>query len=710
MNYVRVGALTPPDEGRVAWVRANLIKAKEAGLTPKVVPIQEVVSFTAGLPPHIEGWLSELAGAAGVSPAQASAGLLLALESLSEVVGAVNEADPVIQGDGWIGQINPELHPLAIAVDSALSAGRVAFAEASTGTGKGRMILALALKAIDEGRQVVVSAPLTLAWQLTAELQAHFAERVPSVAVILGRANFVCPEALLDWAMDQDVPPQDLVDWIAGGGKPSTPQAINQSALLGVELAWLAEEAYLRAENVPGDVLLHGNLSEDEAHDCPAEKVYRKLRVAAASASLVFCSHHQLAHHVRQMMFKSELTLPAKIDTLLVDEAHLLESAFSAVFSSTLHLRGFERFLKASTISGKKAALEAVEAFCSSIQLAVRRNGGDAVFGTSEELLWMGTPLKDFTAGLNALKPKKKSPEMRRINMTKLTIRDALSRFTSMRMEVTPVKQHPVFTTGKANLDAPLKMLWDSVGCAAVVSATLYTTGSSAGGLMRWKLGIPKERVEFLKPVIPAWVKAPVTLRIDDSLIQPDESEQWHQELADRILKIAGQAVGGTLVLATAYATVSAVQKIIYQKLGDRLMVQGPGASAGSLAAVFKARVDRPVWLGVGVAWTGIDLSNKELPAERDNTLSDLVICRLPMGSNRSLPHYRRVQVIGMSAVVQEAAWTLRQGVGRLVRRKGAAPKNLWVLDSRIASGDNWVSQFKGVLSGYSKAGLPWLR
>lgn len=87
---------------------------------------------------------------------------------------------------------------------------------------------------------------------------------------------------------------------------------------------------------------------------------------------------------------------------------------------------------------------------------------------------------------------------------------------------------------------------------------------------------------------------------------------------------------------------------------------------------------DRPVWLGLGAAWTGIDLSDDQAsdPSE-DMMLADLVITRLPVGLNRSLTQERRIEIAGFKMVTLEAVWQLRQGLGRLVRRPGVKNKNL---------------------------------
>jgi Rad3-related DNA helicase len=710
MDYVRIGAMSPPESGRAAWARDLLVSAKEAGLKPLTVPIHEVVGFTANLPPHLAKWLKGVADECGASPAVASAGLIAAAQAGH---GCRSESEPeqVEPELSWMREINIELHPLAKAADEAISRGKIAFCEAATGTGKGRMILALAVKAVEERKRVVISAPLSVAWQLMAELHDHFPGALPSVAIVLGRANFVCPEALLDWARDQDAEPTRLIEWIESGGKPASPESVRQSAQLGVELCWLAEDASSFVDDLPGDVLLEGQNADDEdgGHDCPAEAVYRALNRSAVDAELILCSHHQLAFHSRQMLYQSTFALPVKIDLLVVDEAHLLETTFSAISSTSLHLHGLTRFLNSAGLTGKKAAIEACAEFSKKLFHSIARNQGKPLFGSAQDMQWLSDSIKDFSTGLEKVKAKKNSPAARRLAMTKATLQSALSGYSSIRVDLTPVLGYPVFTTGQANLDSAFRRIWESVGAAALVSATLYTgegSASTTGGLIRWKLAVPKERAAYIPPVIPAWIKAPVTLQVETSVREPDESAEWHRELAARIERISSTATGGTLVLATSHTTVLALEQLLTTTLGNRLLAQRPGTSAASLAATFRSHGCRPVWIGVGAAWTGIDLSNKAVDADQDNTLSDLVICRLPFGVTRSLPHYRRQQMIGMSAVIQETSWTFRQGIGRLVRRKGCPPKSLWILDRRLHENATWGSLLRGQIAGYKRASV----
>lgn len=60
----------------------------------------------------------------------------------------------------------------------------------------------------------------------------------------------------------------------------------------------------------------------------------------------------------------------------------------------------------------------------------------------------------------------------------------------------------------------------------------------------------------------------------------------------------------------------------------------------------------KPILIGVGGCWTGLDLSDGTIPADRDNTLTDLIIPLAPFGATRSLTHAWRKRKFGMAVEI----------------------------------------------------------
>jgi CRISPR type IV-associated DEAD/DEAH-box helicase Csf4 len=175
---------------------------------------------------------------------------------------------------------------------------------------------------------------------------------------------------------------------------------------------------------------------------------------------------------------------------------------------------------------------------------------------------------------------------------------------------------------------------------------------------------------------------------------------QWHQDLAEEVHKIWDSAAGGVLVLCTSYATVGALHALLSSDspLSSGLVKAVSRVSVGSQAKEFLTHSRdgrKPLWLAVGSAWTGVDIGGhspweqlfgEPLKPELDNVLTDLVIPRLPYGTNQSLSHLWRVRNNpNVPWDLLDASLRFKQALGRLVRREGLpANRRIHVLDARM--------------------------
>jgi CRISPR type IV-associated DEAD/DEAH-box helicase Csf4 len=131
----------------------------------------------------------------------------------------------------------------------------------------------------------------------------------------------------------------------------------------------------------------------------------------------------------------------------------------------------------------------------------------------------------------------------------------------------------------------------------------------------------------------------------------------------------------------------------------DRVIAQQPNVKLSATLDAFRAahaKGLRPVMLGLGGAWTGIDLTDPSVPPERDNLLTDLVIVRMPVGLNRTNSALARIERSGTASISNEALLTFKQGLGRLIRRTGVTDRRIWILDGRIFGSWNRMPQLTG--------------
>ncbi|EPG9350567.1 helicase C-terminal domain-containing protein [Pseudomonas aeruginosa] len=716
MEVVRIGAISPPKENRSQWARACLAEALDLQLKPVAVPAHKVESFTSTMPPVLAAQIKEMAQASGLSIASLTAGLFEALSRHSQ--GELEVPKPASPVPGIPGQehVRDVLLPLLEQSVVGIESGKVVFAEAATGTGKGRMIAALAAHAATKGDTVVISAPLAVTWQLLEALKVIPEAQVAGITMSLGRPNFVSPSRLMEWALEQER--DNLVDWIGKGGKPLSARTAGASGILEQELCWMLEDALALAEDLPVDAIM---LSPDDSDECPAQRLYQSMRGNHTGAAIILCSHYMLASHIRFLQLRggadeaedsgqdTAMGLPPFIDTLIVDEAHLLEQAFAAIYSHSLRLKPLIRAVESKIGRGRGQALNALNALAGEITRSVIDDKGNGSrVCRLEEIPSVEQALKDALSALEGLSTRSLDEATKAtVRSSVRTMKDALSGRSRLRLELTPVRHFPMLVSGRANLQNALLCLWDSVAGAALLSATLYASDDKAF-LIRWKLEVPPTRAKYLPPVHPTWMIDPVVLQRARNTLEADDTPEWADETAGIISQVAANAAGGVLVLCTSHQNVEMLHSRLIESLAGRLVVQTRKNSASLCVSqykdIYRAGL-KPVWLGLGAAWTGIDLSD-ELAADpvEDHMLSDLVITRLPVGLNRSLTHDRRVAIAGFKIVTLEAIWHLRQGLGRLVRRPGVGKKNLWVLDSRLDTGSSWISPYKKLLSRYRSA------
>jgi ATP-dependent DNA helicase DinG len=686
------------------------------GLTPVAVPEALLTRFTVCMPDALANTLEAAANANGHSLAMTAA-MLIAAAQQSETKSADSPNAPIAELVGE-NAVREALRPLLHQAWKGLQAGKIVFAEAATGTGKGRLIASLAASSVQRGNLTVVTAPLSVLYQQILELR-HIQTEVKPL-LLLGRANFIDPEKLRERLEDEEHPL--LQKWLENGGTPQTPEFKALSEALHVPLRWLAEDALSFNETLNlGDYLLDEGADEDNAAETTYRAAFLKMDELRQDGKtpLILCSHLMLAVDSRLKSLNEGHggVLPEKIDTLIVDEAHLLERAFATVHTSTIHLYALERrFREAEFPSAVFRALR--DATADMLQTLSEITKGKTLTGRLDNFPMLAPKLEGLLTELQTALTRKGRKELsaqakasrRSLGYARQTLEAALSGYSTLQVSTTPVLHHPLFTCGKDNLDRFFTQLWEQVRACVLTSATLYApdaTGQQSAGHIRWVLGVPKNRAFYLSPVIPAWVYNTADIARLPGSFPPDDSEEWLDQTATQLDKVYRNAKGGTLALCTSYATIEELAKRLKTQY-PHLLAQSFSNSATRCAQVFRQQASagiKPIWLGVGNAWTGIDLADKDVPAQNDELLTDLYIPRIPYGSNRSLTHQRRREALGFMVEVHETARMLKQGLGRLVRREGVRNRHIWLADIRMENPPPPMKPILKLLAPFRKAG-----
>lgn len=608
-----------------------------------------------------------------------------------------------------------------------LRAQKVVLCEGSTGLGKGRAIALAAIEQAQAGNTpVVVSAPsLALVGQLHAEVINGLAGAQVPVAVVLGANEFVDDEALLMYLErandDSELPVDEGVRlWAAGGGKPLNPASLGALAG-GGSAAWLMEDLRSLADMMPAEDFA---LSEDSvnAERSEARAIVNAMRERARNLEgIIVCSHMMLAA-AQRARWSAGLPAPR---CAIIDEAHLFEGAVARVnsvqlslFSVRASLRRFQSTHGKGPSSAASLALRDLDSVGALLQAYGEKSKGGSVELSDPDAM-PAQALAGVVASMAALKVRLASKAMQGLQHIDLYL-NAVSgiirgldrqAFDKVQLHLSPVRGYPSVSSGPANVGMQLRDLWKTAeGGVALVSATLYAMGEDGEyhcDFMRTVLSVPLDRVATPPPARePHILSIPTVHTLSaasfESFVPPGDrseaSSSWTTRMAMAIEQISTQARGGTLVLCTAYQDIRGLAQHLQEALGDRLVVQTPEHRFSAFIGQYKAKHAaglRPVLLGAGVAWTGVDLVDPGVAPGQDWMLTDLVVARLPINLNKSSTSYGRTQNMGLYPVINEALLTLKQGLGRLIRRDGVTDRNIWVLDGRIHPSFQWAGMVR---------------
>ncbi len=220
------------------------------------------------------------------------------------------------------------------------------------------------------------------------------------------------------------------------------------------------------------------------------------------------------------------------------------------------------------------------------------------------------------------------------------------------------------------------RMLFAQKECAVLTSATLSTQGSFS--YLRQRLGVPEDSEELLVGSPFDYQKAALLLIPDD--MPAPQADGYSQAVSQVLLGLSRSLGGHTMALFTSHAALRSVAQAVRTPLlaeGIQVLAQGVDGSPPQLIRRFSAN-PKSLLLGTSSFWEGVDL-----PA---GVLKALVLTRLPFQvPTDPIVKARSDQYKDAFSEysVPQAVLRFRQGIGRLIRRKGDKG-TLVVLDRRI--------------------------
>lgn len=602
-------------------------------------------------------------------------------------------AEPGFFGaDGRLGQVlagyeeRPSQQQFAHAVERVLHDGGILLAEAGTGTGK---TLAYLVPALELGRRVVISTGTkNLQEQLITKdipIAARALGRELKVAVMKGRGNYLCLLRFRSFAEAGSVRRLDEIpllraveDWAPHTGTGDRAEIADLPDSVDF---W--REVSAASENCIGQV-------------CPDYDPcwITRMRQRALEADVVVVNHHLLCADLAVKDASSYGRVIPDYDTVILDEAHLLEDVATQYFG--IHVsshrvedlcRDVERELKAARVDAPEvlAEIESVrhraERF---FRLLARGTGRRLAAGwmtdrAAEETQSLLTRLEGVRTALLAL-PQRNEPlgalagraQALRAELSFVLLADEESHvyFVENRGRGVHLRATPIDVSGMLR-----ELLFERVRAAVLTSATLAVDG--AFGHLKARLGLGS--TEELLLASPFSYERQALLYVPRRMPEP-RSPAFAPRAAEEVARLVRLSRGRAFVLFTSYANLHAVAERLAGEIPYPVLMQGE-APKPVLLETFR-NTEGAVLLATSSFWQGVDVAGDQL--------SCVIIDKLPFASPGDPVVAARIERLnnrGENAFadyqVPVAILMLKQGLGRLIR--SASDRGvLAVLDSRL--------------------------
>jgi ATP-dependent DNA helicase DinG len=637
-----------------------------------------------------EGFLAKKApqmseGAASSAPADEKA-REGALPSIAEIFGPGGLLEKSMPA-GY--EHRPSQLEMAEIVQDAFQKHQHAIVEAGTGTGK---TLAYLIPAIRSGRRVVIStATKSLQEQLFNKdvpfLQKHFAPEL-KVAVMKGRANFLCRQKLHQMEGQSLLKGMDEVDWFA--------QIRDWEKLTGTgdraELDFLPDDSELwqrldaRRETCTGQKC-------PEFNRCFITWMHQR----AHEADIIIVNHH---------LFFADLAIRAddfggilpEHSAVIFDEAHEIEDVASDYFGRQISnyrfeelARDAEQVLRLKGLAQPKLLKRAVRirehsrSFFDTFppkegRFAFERSQRENFLARSRE------SYDELIAAVKALEAEMavlptKPDEVLAIARRAAELRNELS-FLLESNEKNYVYWYERRAKGVFVVATPIDVsailrerLFEAFDTVVLTSATLAVGGRF--DFLKQRLGIAVAREQVLAHEFDfgrqAMLYIPVAL--------PDVRDaRFAASATQEITRLLEITQGRAFCLFTSYSQMNDVYGRVRDKLDFPLLLQG-SAPRGLLLEKFR-NTPNAVLFATASFWQGVDVPGEQL--------SCVIIDRLPFAVPSDpvvAARVRALQEDGRNPFaeyqVPEAVLSLKQGFGRLIRSRSDRGV-LAILDNRI--------------------------
>jgi len=554
--------------------------------------------------------------------------------------------------------------------------------EAEVGIGKSvAYLVPIILQYFRERRQIII-ATSTIALQEQLEKDVHTVLKMlgvkADVIFATGMRNYLCRSRLAG-CMKKQRDRSDILLIIkaaAGQGKQLRTQ-------LGIEVNdRLWESICIKKVG-------------EKCRDCyySGSCQYSQLRFRLQySNSIVICNQNMLVSHLIQCDSGQTGIFNPSVNTIVIDEAHNLESKFRDAYSKRMSRSQFryelisaEKKLKNNKLIKELRDMynSLLKALRNDITIQKRNADGDMqayYFNEGEYIKDLLFKIRRCLAELE----KKLGYEL-----SSLTFLQELCNVRKQNIIWLENDDELTFCICKKDIRKDIsRMLFGKDICTVLTSATL-TSGSIPEPVEKYRyfldaLGFPMDKGLISKPKrSPFDYDRNTILYISPNMPYPKhelaERKKYANSAIEEIVKLLAVTKGKALILFTARHDMEYVfGKLSNIGLPYKMMIQSENSSQKRRLNKFKTDTDSVI-LGTGTYWEGINIEGK--------ALSQVIIFKLPFPAPDPITEYKMSLVKDpiMEIAVPEMIIKLKQGAGRLIR--SASDRGIVsILDPRLSS------------------------